>query len=230
MLIMEIVERSLLKDVAYQRLREAIVEGTLEPGSALRDSELAHRLGLSRAPIRDALARLTANGLVESKPQSYTRVTEVVVKDVADAAAVVRAMHDLAVREAAGRVRSEHVAAMRSANKRFAAAVRSGDVDAALVADDELHGVLVELCGNSAVAATIERYTPLIRRLERRLFSTALGQRSVRQHDALIAACAAHDELAASEINLAIWSSLTAESDETDVSPTHHAFINTAAS
>lgn len=210
MLIVEIVERRLLKDVAYERLRGAIVDGTLEPGSALRDGELAQRLGVSRGPVRDALARLAAEGLVESKPQSYTRVTEVVLKEVADAAIVVRAMHDVAVRAAAAEVRDEHVAAMRAANMRFAAAVSGGDVGAAMAADDELHGVLVDVCGNGAVAATIERYTPLIRRLERHQFGTTHGgQRSVRLHEALIEACAAHDSQAASEINFAIWSSLT---------------------
>lgn len=210
MSIMEIVERRLLKHVAYERLLAAIVNGTLEPGSALRDGELAQRLGVSRGPIRDALARLTAEGLVESKPQSYTRVTEVVLKEVADAAVVVRAMHDVAVREAAGRVGDAHVAAMRAANTRFAAAVRAGDVDAAMAADDELHGVLVEVCGNGAVAATIERYIPLIRRLERRRFGTTHGAlRSVGLHESLIEACAAHDGQAAAEINFAIWSSLT---------------------
>ena len=52
---------------------------------------------------------------------------------------------------------ADDVAAMRRANDRFAAATRAGDVDAALRADDELHDVLVRVCGNRALAATIER-------------------------------------------------------------------------
>ncbi|MEU3608415.1 GntR family transcriptional regulator, partial [Streptomyces sp. NPDC035033] len=69
------VGRTLLRDRAYESLREAIVRGDLAPGALLKDADLADRLGLSRAPVRDALARLTVEGLVETKPQSYTRVT-----------------------------------------------------------------------------------------------------------------------------------------------------------
>ena len=60
---------------------------------------------------------------------------------------------------------------MRTANERFAAAVRAGDVESALRADDQLHDVLVRVSGNRPAAATVARYTPLIRRLERRRFS-----------------------------------------------------------
>ena len=77
-------------------------------------------------------------------------------------------MHELAVRIAVPLLAAGHIEAMREANRRFEAATGAGDVDAALDRDDELHGVLVSVCGNRAVAATIERYTPLIRRLERR--------------------------------------------------------------
>jgi DNA-binding GntR family transcriptional regulator len=218
---MEAVDRHLLRDVAYQRLRAAIIDGTLAPGAPLRAHELADRLGLSRAPIREAIARLTADGLVEAKPQSYTRVTGVVHKDVADAAAVVRAMHDLAVRGAVARLSDGDIAAMRAANARFADALRAGDVDAALAADDDLHAVPLRVCDNAAAAATVERYTPLIRRVERRLFSSPSGERSVRLHDELISACAARDESRASSVNLAIWSVVA----ETAGIAMHHALL-----
>ncbi|MFC7574671.1 GntR family transcriptional regulator [Klenkia terrae] len=152
--------RVLLRDQALVRLREAIVTGELPPGGVVKDAELAGRLGLSVAPVRTALARLADEGLVESKPQSHTRVTAVVPAVVHDAAVVVRAMHELAVATAVPAVTADDVAAMRAANQRFADAVRAGDVDAALDADDELHDVLVDRCGNGAVRATVDRFTP----------------------------------------------------------------------
>ena len=86
------VPRTLLRDRAYETIRDAIVAGEIEPGAVVRDAELAERLGLSRAPVRDAFSRLVDEGLLESKPQSYTRVTPLVASDVRDAAAVVGAM------------------------------------------------------------------------------------------------------------------------------------------
>jgi DNA-binding GntR family transcriptional regulator len=196
------------------RIRAAIVSGELAPGAIIKDADLAERLGLSVAPVRVALARLVDEGLVESKPQSHTRVTPLDARRVRDAAVVVRAMHELAVREALPRLTPEDVGAMRAANERFAAAAGAGDVDAALAADDALHGVLVDRYGNAAVAATIDRFTPAIRRLERSRFGTDDGAASVELHDRLIAACAAGDVEAAVVTTTRIWTALLSDPEE----------------
>jgi len=208
------VERTLLRDTAYEAIRDAIVRGDLPPGAAMSNVAVADQLGLSRAPVRDALARLADEGLVETKPQSYTRVTALVPKEVRDAAAVVGVVHELATRTAVPLLTAGHLDAMREANRRFETATRGGNVDAAMDFDDELHGVIVGVCGNRAVAATIERYTPLIRRLERRQFSPARARRSVQRHDELIAACAAGDVDQAIQVTLRIWQTLEDLADD----------------
>ncbi|WUE62833.1 GntR family transcriptional regulator [Streptomyces europaeiscabiei] len=213
------VGRTLLRDRAYQAIRDAIVAGEIEPGAVVRDAEFAELLGLSRAPVREAFSRLVDEGLLESKPQSYTRVTPVVAADVRDAAAVVGAMHELATRTAVPRLFAADVETMRSANARFAAAVRTGDVDAALVADDALHDVLVRVSGNRAAASTIARYTPLIRRLERRRFGEGGNCRSAGLHEQLIEACAAGDTDEAVRVTAEIWRGLAALADGTTGEP-----------
>lgn len=217
MSVMELrpVTRVLLRDQAADRIRTAIVVGDLAPGAVIKDVELAGSLGLSVAPVRAALSRLADEGLVEAKPQSHTRVTPLVLRQVRDAAVVVRAMHELAVREAVPLVTADDVAVMRAANQRFAAAVDRGDAGGALAADDELHDVLLDRCGNGAVRATIDRFTPAIRRLERQRFAAAHGRESVGLHDRLIAACAAGDVDAASATTTEIWTALLSELEET---------------
>ncbi|MCD7437856.1 GntR family transcriptional regulator [Streptomyces lincolnensis] len=207
------VSRTLLRDRAYTSIRDAIVTGEIEPGAVVRDAELAERLGLSRAPVREAFARLVDEGLLESKPQSYTRVTQVVAAEVRDAAAVVGAMHELVTRVAVPRLSAADIDAMRAANERFAAAVGAGDVDSALHADDELHDVLVRVSGNRAAAATTARYTPLIRRLERRRFGEGGNCRSTGLHERLIEACAAGDVDEAVRVTAEIWRGLAELAD-----------------
>lgn len=202
------IQRTLLRETAYEAIRDAIVRGDLPPGELVRNGDLAEQLGLSLAPVRDALARLASEGLVETKPQSYTRVTPLVVDEVRDAAAVVRAMHELAARTAVPLLTPAGIEAMRLANGRFKVATQAGKVDAAILADDEFHDVLVRVCGNQALAATIERYNPLIRRLERRQFSKARARLSVQRHERLIDACAAADVAAATLITAEIWHTL----------------------
>ena len=209
------VGRVLLRDQALTRIRTAIVTGELAPGAVVKDAELAVRLGLSVAPVRAALARLVDEGLVEAKPQSHTRVTPLRPRQVHDAAVVVRAMHELATREAAGRTTADDVAAMRAANARFAAAVTDGDLDTALAADDDLHAVLLARAGNAAVTATVERFTPAIRRLERARFAAAHGRGSVDLHERLVAACETSDVDAAVATTTEIWTALLSELEET---------------
>jgi DNA-binding GntR family transcriptional regulator len=202
------MERSLMRDQAYRVLRDAIVSGELAPGSVIRDVELAERVGLSRTPVREALARLADDGLVESKPHSWTRVTPLVDRDVLDALIVVRAMHELAVRLAVPLMTQRHHQRMRAANLRFAEALEAGEIQGAIVADDALHGVPIDVLGNRALAATIERQLPLIRRLERQRFGSLLGRRSVGWHDQLIEACEDGDVETAVAITTRIWTTL----------------------
>ncbi|MFI2349221.1 GntR family transcriptional regulator [Streptomyces sp. NPDC019443] len=217
------IPRTLLRDTAYAAIRDAIVRGELPPGDPVRDADLAERLGLSRAPVREALARLGEEGLVETKPQSYTRVTRLEPRAVREAAVVVHAMHELAARAAVPFLTAEDIGVMREANARFESATRSAAVGEALRADDELHDVLVRACGNRAVAATIARYTPLIRRLEWRQFAEASALESAALHERLIDACAAKDADRAARITAQIWHALeeladeTGEADEVDV-------------
>ncbi|MEV7001361.1 GntR family transcriptional regulator [Streptomyces sp. NPDC093982] len=207
------VARTLLRDRAYEAIRDAIVAGEIESGAVVRDADLAERLGLSRAPVREAFSRLVDEGLLESKPQSYTRVTSVVAADVRDAAAVVGAMHELVTRVAVPRLAAADVEIMRAANERFATAVAAGEVDLALRADDELHDVLVRVSGNRAAAATVARYTPLIRRLERRRFGEGGACRSAGLHERLIETCAAGDVDEAVRVTAEIWRGLAELAD-----------------
>lgn len=175
-------KRQLLRDDAFTAIRAAIVDGTLEPEEKLVDSELSAWLGVSRTPIREALARLEAAGLVQTRPGRYTMVSPLDVRSMKEAQAVAAAMHELAVREAVPAMTAEHIAAMRLANEQFSLALRADDVDAAIAADDAFHAVAVDLYANAAVRAVLDQYTPLLRRMERARFSSLSGRASVDQH------------------------------------------------
>src|SRR3954452_18488595 len=66
--------RQLIRDRAYTAIKTAILDGSLLPGERLDDAELQRWLAVSRTPIRQALYALTLEGLVETAPQSHTRV------------------------------------------------------------------------------------------------------------------------------------------------------------
>ena len=88
---------------------------------------------------------------------------------------------------------------MAAANERFSAALASGDVDAAVAADDAFHDVLVHAAANGEIARSLERLMPRLRRLERLRFGSLVGRRSVEQHAAIVERCAAGDVAGAAE-------------------------------
>ncbi|MEU3855246.1 GntR family transcriptional regulator [Streptomyces sp. NPDC029554] len=188
-----LVSRSLLREDAYRAIRDAIVDGTLAPGERLTDGDLVAWLGVSRTPVREALARLEQVGLVQTKPGRYTRVSPLDVRATRDAQSVTAAMHELAVREALPNLSVKELSAMREANERFASALARGDADAALAADADFHAVPVFASANEAIRNVLEQYTPVLRRVEHLRFSSLSGRDSVAQHDQIIARCEAKD-------------------------------------
>ncbi|MGC5050953.1 GntR family transcriptional regulator [Micromonospora sp. DT48] len=203
------VSRSLLRDDAFRAIRDAIVNGTLAPGERLNDAELAQWLGVSRTPVREALTRLEEAGLVRTKPGRYTMVSPLDLRALRGAQSVTTALHELAVREALPNLSTAELDAMRAANTRFAQALRADDVDAAIAADDEFHGVLVAASANAALRSVLDQFTPALRRLERLRFASLSGRGSVAQHERIIELCEAGDvdgAVAATRVN---WQTLT---------------------
>ena len=202
------VSRALLRDDVHRRVRDAIVDGTLGPGEQLRDHELAAWLGVSRTPVREALLRLQQAGLVAALPGRSTTVASLDTRAARDAQAVVAEMHRLAVHDAVGLLTADDLARMRAANARFRLALEAGDAEGALAADDELHGIPVAAAGNAALAAVLDQFTPVLRRVERLRFSSLSGRGSVALHARLIDLCEAGDREAAAEVSHQTWQTL----------------------
>src|SRR3954468_9760324 len=69
-------------DYVHRTIREAILDGKLEPGTTMSQVMLADELGVSRTPLREALRMLQNEGLIESEPNRRVRVSEVSIADV----------------------------------------------------------------------------------------------------------------------------------------------------
>ena len=209
--------RSLLRDQAYASIRDAIVYGELQPGETLRDPELERWLGISRTPIREALSRLEAAGLVHTVPGKRTVVSTITGKTIQDAQQLVAALQALAMRLAVPVMGHDHWTAMRQANERFAQALSAGDASAALRSDDEFHRVAVEASGNQAIAATLDQYTPVLRRLEYQRFSSLAARGSVRQHKTIVSLCRKGDADGAARAVTLNWDTLSLLADHADL-------------
>ncbi|TFV57044.1 GntR family transcriptional regulator [Mycobacterium sp. PS03-16] len=205
--------RPLLREQAYESIRDAIINGTLAPGEKLRDPELEEWLGISRTPIREALARLEAAGLVHTTPGRSTVVSEIERRAVLNAQDVAAAMHALAVRTAVPLMGRTDFDEMTRANKKFAEAMSRGDAEAAMRSDDEFHGVAVRACQNAVIGQVLEQVTPVLRRLEFQRFSSLSGRGSIAQHKRIIDLCRRRDADAAAAATEHNWQNLSQLTD-----------------
>lgn len=213
------VARHLLRDNAYTALCEAIVGGTLAPGERLHDHELCVWLGLSRTPVREALSRLEDEGLVETAPQRYTRVSPLDRRDVQELFPLMAAIHALATGLGVPRMIAEDVKALNASNEAFVRALRAGDADGAYAADDRFHAVFVQASANAEIARVLRRLEPRLHRLERRCASRLPGRRAVAQHQAMVARAAAGDAGGAASAARENWMTLGAQIDQSLAPP-----------
>ncbi|WP_223878384.1 GntR family transcriptional regulator [Microbacterium radiodurans] len=197
-----------MREHAYTALRDAIVTGGLEPGARLRDAELEEWLGVSRTPIREAIARLEQAGLVRTRRAKATEVAPLDEREAFAAQRIAAALHELAMRDGALQLTSEDLSEMTSANRAFAEALDARDVDGALRADDAFHAVAVRASANPLLPGLLESVTPLLRRLERARFGSLDGRNSVAAHAEIIRRCSAGDAAGAAEAVRENWLTL----------------------
>lgn len=192
-------------DRAYRTLLDEIQSGRLAPGAVLGEVEQAARLGVSRTPLREALGRLAADGLVVQQSPRVTVVSDVDAGDIRELFEVRRALEETAARLAAERGSAGVFAALAS---EFAAASVDGDAgtddyyaliarfDAALdaaVANDYLASALRTIRTHLVRVRLLARDKPdrlAASVAEHRLIAAAIGAR-----DADLAAHATHVHL-----------------------------------
>ncbi len=162
----EKIERTFVRQEAYLKIRNWILDGTLAPGAQLRDKELAEQLGVSRTPIREAILRLEDEGLVQTKPNRSTLVSTIDFHSAFHLYSIVWTLEKLALTQAFGSITDLHIQTMAEANERFLQKMKIRDRLAALDADHDFHSVYVKLSQNKELEKIISEIKQKLRRLD----------------------------------------------------------------
>ena len=136
-----------LSDEVYSILRGAILSHEIEPGARLLEAELATELGVSRAPVREAMRMLEHEGLLESLPRRGATVVSVPEDEIQMFYELRAEIEAKAFARAATRITAEELDGLREKLAGLHEAYRAGDVDAVTAADREFHGAVMEISG-----------------------------------------------------------------------------------
>ncbi len=199
---------------AYERIRERILAGDLPGGHWLRESDLANEIGVSRTPVREALRRLSAEGLVLYQQNRGMQVQSWRIEDLEEIFDLRTVLEPWGSRLAAtaGIVDVDALADLADAMDKVAAA-RHPDFAELTELNNRFHGAILESSGNSRLPSLIASVVrvPLVSRTFS-LYSTEALARSLAHHHELVQAMADGDPDWAESVMRshirAAWSSL----------------------
>lgn len=190
----------------YVLLRDQIIRGRIKLGARMREVELAERYGVSRTPIREALARLENEGFLVADSGSRTQLTvaPIVASEVAELWAIMGALEGIAAAYAASMPaadRAELAAALEAANDDLIAAarIRPRDADQIFRCQTKFHTTFVERAAGSRLLSLYKIVRPHVERYEWQHGAQrdAEIERSAKEHRRMTAAIASGDPGAA---------------------------------
>ena len=147
-----------LEEYAYTELRDMIQRGELGPGEQLLQVELSKQLGISRTPLRRALATLQHERLIEFSPRGEAFVTRFRAEEVADMFEVRAVLEGLSCRLAATTIEAKHTAYLRSLLEAAFEVSSASDASAYRQADIEFHTYLAKLGSNPFLQDLLDAY------------------------------------------------------------------------
>ncbi len=185
-----------LRDRIHDRLRAAIISGELSPGTPVIEAELAAKLGASRTPVREALRRLEAAGLLEPRGLRGSVVRELKSDEVQCVFEIREALESLAARRAARTIREADLRKL----EQLVEGMRAGVDDAAEIGrcDTAFHDTILAVANGDRLKRMLTDLREELIAYRFLALSDADRRRAtISEHDAIVAALRAHDEEAA---------------------------------
>ncbi|MGB9804170.1 GntR family transcriptional regulator [Desulfofundulus sp.] len=166
-----------LRELVFESLREAIIQGRLKPGERLMEIQLAEEMGVSRTPVREAIRKLELEGFVVMVPRKGAYVAGISVKDIVDVFEVRAALEALAAGLAAERITDEELEELeRALVKTYE--VSSQDLDALVETDTRFHELIYKASRNERLIQIITNLADQIQRFR----ATSLAQPGRTKH------------------------------------------------
>lgn len=138
----------LLREIAYERLKDAIRDGELEPGELLSEARISEAFQISRTPVREALQQLAQEGLVQIQPNRTVTVAALSLQEVLNVLHLRSILEPEIARLVAGSISRANVETLQKCIATMHAAAVEGDRAAWSKADTVLHETLSAVCPN----------------------------------------------------------------------------------
>lgn len=145
----------LLREVAYERLKDAIRYADLPPGQPLIETRLSNLLGISRTPVREALQMLAQEGLVQMSPGQTVTIAGRSMQEVLNVVHIRSLLEPELARLVAESISQDGLDRLQTSLAQMEAAIEEDDEGAWSKADTVFHETLSDFCPNPLLGETI---------------------------------------------------------------------------
>ncbi|WP_210245885.1 FCD domain-containing protein [Rhizobium straminoryzae] len=139
-----------------EEIRAALIEGRLEPGTRLVTKDLAESLGMSITPVREALVRFAASGVLTAEPAQSFRVPTMTVAQYSEISEIRKSVEGLAAFKAATQIGAQDIGQMQALLKKYLSAKADKDQHLALTLNKEFRFVLYAAARMPTLLGVIE--------------------------------------------------------------------------
>ena len=144
-----------LREIVFETIRNAIINGDLKPGQRLMEVQLAEQLGVSRTPVRESIRKLELEGLVKMVPRKGAYVTPMSIDDLRDMMEIRRALEALSAELAAKNATEEDVKKLEESNRGFEESALKNDEEGIINYDIAFHEAIYRATGNERLIQMI---------------------------------------------------------------------------
>ena len=152
----DLLPRSTFRAQISAKLREAIINGTLEPGSQIVEAKLASQFGVSRGPLREAIRELINEGLLVSRSYAATFILQLSKEDVREIYSVRTVLETFAFETIWDRRDEAFRQELMRRHAALLAAIDEGDDEGSIAAELALHSLVFETTGNKLLVSLWE--------------------------------------------------------------------------
>jgi DNA-binding GntR family transcriptional regulator len=190
------VRHKSLKETAYTIIRNKILNGDFELGSRLREDLLADEIAMSRTPVREAINRLVADGLIVNRARKGLYLIQPEDHEIEDYIDIRSALEQLSVEKCIANINEEQKKEIRRSIDEFKTALEEKDFEKCNALDAEFHMMIACIADNQKLISLLREFSDffqLVRRTEKRTHPQEKNIRTFKEHSQIVEAILTKD-------------------------------------
>lgn len=197
-----------IRDIVYEYLRKAVMDGELKPGERIIEKEYADKMKISRTPIREALRKLETEGFVEYIPRKGVVVKGFTIKDIIEIYAIRKSLESLAMGYVIENIRDQELERLKGLVKKMGEADKECDIEGVFGICQEFNEVLLNASRMPRLTGMINTLHEYLERFRRITMAKASRRTdAIREHNEILQAVIDKDVKKAEKL---VWNHLEA--------------------